>query len=112
MCELFNVDKVKAHILLTELKSNQKNTSKMFSEQETRIWLLTKRSNRLCKFGYSDMTLIVGLTIKFIDTDRTLKNLLLVCRDFNDVLKTAVLKQSLLRADQHRINEKRRYLWL
>ena len=59
----------------------------MFSEMETRIWLLTTRSNRLCKFGYSDMTLIVGLTIKFIDTDRTLKNLLLVCRDFNDVLK-------------------------
>jgi hypothetical protein len=59
----------------------------MFSEMETRIWLLTKRSNRLCKFGYSDMTLIVGLTIKFIDTDRTLKNLLLVCHDFNDVLK-------------------------
>lgn len=84
----------------------------MFSEQETRIWQLTKRSNRLCKFGYTDMTLIVGLTIKFVDSDATLKNLLLVCRDFNDILKPTILKQSLLRADQHRINEKRRYLWL
>jgi hypothetical protein len=71
----------------------------MFTEQETRIWQLTKRSNRLCKFGYSDMTLIVGLTIKFIDTDIALRDLLLVCRDFNDILKPAILKQALLRSD-------------
>jgi 23S rRNA C2498 (ribose-2'-O)-methylase RlmM len=58
------------------------------------------------------MTLIVGLTIKFVDSDANLKNLLLVCRDFNDILKPTILKQSLLRADQHRINEKRRDLWL
>jgi hypothetical protein len=64
----------------------------MFTEQETRIWHLTKRSNRLCKYGYSDMTLIVGMTIKFVDKDSTLRNLLLVCRDFNDILKPAVLK--------------------
>lgn len=38
LCELFSLDKEKAHILLTELKSNQKNASKMFTEQETRIW--------------------------------------------------------------------------
>lgn len=84
----------------------------MFTEQETRIWLLTKRSNRLCKFGYSDMTLIVGMMIKFVDKDSTLKNLLLVCRDFNDILKPSILKQALLRSDQHRINEKRQILWM
>ena len=71
----------------------------MFTEQETRIWQLTKRSNRLCKFGYSDMTLIVGMMIKFVDKDSTLRNLLLVCRDFNDILKPAILKQALLRSD-------------
>lgn len=91
-CEHFNVDKIKAHILLTELKSNQKNTSKMFTEQETRIWQLTKRSNRLCKLGYNDLTLIVGMTVKYVNSDKTLRDLLLVCRDFNDILKPEILK--------------------
>lgn len=98
--------------MLTELKSNQKNTSKMFTEQETRIWQLTKRSNRLCKLGYNDLTLIVGMTIKFIDSDKTLRDLLLVSRDFNDILKPEILKQALLKSDQHKINKKRKQLWL
>lgn len=58
------------------------------------------------------MTLIVGLTIKFIDTDRALRDMLLVCRDFNDILKPTILKQALLRSDQHRIQAKRSKLWL
>ena len=56
-------------MLLTELKSNQKNPSKMFTEHETLVMSLQKRSNRLCKLGFSDLTLIVGCSIKFIDSD-------------------------------------------
>lgn len=71
----------------------------MFTEQEHRIWHLTKRSNRLCKLGYNDMTLVVGMTVKFVDGDAALRDLLLVCRDFNDILKPEILKQALLRSD-------------
>lgn len=31
-CEQYQLEKNKAHILLTELRSNQKNTSKMFTD--------------------------------------------------------------------------------
>lgn len=91
-CSEFMVEKSKTHILLTELKSNQKNPSKMFTEHEQLVMSLQKRSNRLCKLGYSDLTLIVGCSIKFIDSDRTLSNLLLVSKDFNEVLRSDVYK--------------------
>jgi hypothetical protein len=41
----------------------------MFTEVETRIWSLQKRSNRLCRFGYTDIALVLGCTIKYIDED-------------------------------------------
>jgi hypothetical protein len=46
---------------------------------------------------------IAGMTIQFIDDDVTLRNMLLVCRDFNDLLSEEVLKQALLRSSQHRL---------
>ena len=111
-CDLYQVEKSKTHILLTELKSNQKNPSKMFTDHEVLVQSLQKRSNRLCKLGFSDMTLIVGCSIKYIDSDLTLRNILAVSKDFNDILIQEVLKQSLLRTDQHRIQRKRKTLWL
>lgn len=91
-CEQFQLEKSKAHILLTELRSNQKNTSKMFTERETRIWSLQKRSNRLLHLGYSDQTLIVGLLLKYIDSDQTLRAILCCSKDFNEILKPVVYK--------------------
>jgi len=38
------------------------------------------------------------MTIKFIDDDMTLRNLLLLSRDYNEVLINEVLKQALLRS--------------
>lgn len=32
------------------------------------------------------------MTIKFIDSDETLRNIIACCKDFNDVLKDEVLK--------------------
>ena len=58
----------------------------MFTEHEILVQSLQKRSNRLCKLGFSDLTLIVGCMIKFIDSDTTLRNILLTCKDFNDIL--------------------------
>ena len=79
----------------------------MFTEHEQLVMSLQKRSNRLCKLGFSDLTLIVGCSIKFIDSDLTLRNVLHVCKDFNEILRSEVYKQSLLRTDQHKISSKR-----
>jgi hypothetical protein len=56
--------------------------------------------------------MIIGCTIKFIDKDETLRNLLLCCKDINDFLKQEVYKQALLRSSQHKLERKRRALWL
>ena len=58
------------------------------------------------------MTLIVGCSIKFIDSDETLRNLLMVSKDFNEILRDEIYKQALLRTDQHRIEKKRKVLWM
>ena len=71
-----------------------------------------KRSERLRKFGHSNTTTILGLTIKFIDSDRVLRYIVSLNRDLNEVLRSEVLKQSLLRADMQDIELKRRDLWL
>jgi hypothetical protein len=53
-CNLYQMEKGKMHFLLTELQSNQKNTSKMFSDKEVITNSLIKRGNRFLKFGYSN----------------------------------------------------------
>ena len=64
----------------------------MFTEHEQLVMSLQKRSNRLCKLGFSDLTLIVGCAIKFVDSDETLRNILLVSKDFNEILRQEVFK--------------------
>ena len=64
----------------------------MFSEKAMITWSLLKRGNRMHKFGYSDLTLIIGLTIRYIDTDATLRTLVCLNRDMNEVLREEVLK--------------------
>lgn len=92
------LEKSKTQILCTELRSNQRNPSKMFTEIETRICSLQKRSNRLSRFGYTNLTLIIGCTLKYIDSDEILRNILCCSRDVNAILKPEVLKQALLRS--------------
>ena len=60
------------HVLLTELQSNQKNTNKMFTEKEMLYWSIMKRQANFEKFGCSDIAAIIGLTIRFIDSDQIL----------------------------------------
>lgn len=52
-CNIYQMEKSKMHILLTELQSNQKNTRSMFSEREVITNSLRKRANRIKKFGQS-----------------------------------------------------------
>jgi len=80
------------HMLLTELQSNQKNTSRMFSEREMVSCSLMKRSNRLRKFGFNRTTQILGITIKFISDDYDLRNLLCLSTDLNEILREEILK--------------------
>ena len=64
----------------------------MFTEHEQLVMSLQKRSNRLCKLGFSDLTLIVGCSVKFMDSDETLRNVLQVSKDFNEILSGEVYK--------------------
>lgn len=97
-CEHYVTDRSKAHSLYTELRSSQRNPEKMFSDEENRVNSIQKRSKRLVLFGYTDITLIVGCCIKFIDEDTTLKHILMLSKDTNDILTQEVLKQALLRS--------------
>lgn len=64
----------------------------MYTAEEVMVMSAKKKSKRLVLFGFTDLTLIVGCTIKFIDEDSTLRSLLLMCKDTNDILKQEVLK--------------------
>ncbi len=64
----------------------------MFSEKDQRLWSQQKRVDRLKRFGMSDNTLIMAMSVKFIDEDSTLGRILRVSKDFNDHLRDVVLK--------------------
>ena len=84
----------------------------MFSEKELKEWSLMKRGNRLQKFGFTDMTLIVGMSIRYIDTDCGLQTICSLSKLLNETLRDEVLKQSLLRSNLINIESKRKELWL
>ena len=72
-CNVYQMEKSKMHILLTELQSNQKNTRSMFSEREVTKNALRKRQNRINKFGQNgDMIYVIGLMVPWVDTDKNL----------------------------------------
>jgi hypothetical protein len=64
----------------------------MFSDKETVYWSLMKRGERLQKFGYSNQATILGLTIKFLESDQTLRRILCLNRELNEILREEVLK--------------------
>ena len=85
----------------------------MFTKSELLVNSLQKRSKRMSRLCLnSDLTLIAGCSVKYMDSDATLRNILLACRDFNETLAPAVYKQALLRTDQARLATKRQALWL
>lgn len=87
LCDHFQLEQSRMHLLLTELISNQKSTNTMFTEREQLIWSLERRSNRLKLFGFSDTLQILGMTIRFINDDQTLGKLLLLGKDYYDTLR-------------------------
>ena len=107
--ENFLIDKEKMQLLLTELKLNQTNPGTMFTKSEILVSSLQKRSKRMSKLVAlnTEVTLIAGCSVKYLDSDVTLRNILLACRDFNETLAPAVYKQALLRTDQARLATKR-----
>jgi hypothetical protein len=78
------------HLLLTELISNQKLTSAMFTDRDKMIWSLERRSNRLKLYGLSHTMEILGITIRFIDDDKTLLKILMLGKDYYDSLREPV----------------------
>ena len=110
-CESYVTDESKAHSLYTELRSSQSNPATMYSQEEKRIIKMQKRSKRMIQFGHNDLTLVLGLCVKFIPDDMTLVKLLQLNKDCRDILGHEVYKQSLLKATQNRLKEKRVVLW-
>ena len=85
----------------------------MFTKSELLVCSLQKRSKRMSRLCLnSDLTLIAGCAIKYVDSDLTLIRILQACRDFNETLAPTVYKQALLRTDQGRLAYKRQDLWL
>ena len=97
-CEKYEIQKANAHLLCTELIKNQRNAESMFTEQEQLVHSLKKRTSRLRRLGYSHKTLLVGLTVKYIDSDATLLAILCSSRELHEVLAPEIYKQALLRA--------------
>ena len=64
----------------------------MFTEKEQLIWSLTRRGNRMKMFGYSEAMQILGITIRFVDNDTTLRNILMLSRDCHEILRHEILK--------------------
>ena len=52
------------------------------------------------------------MTIRFIDDDQGLKNIVSLSKDLNEILREEVLKQSLMRANVDVVEAKRKELWL
>lgn len=97
-CEQFQLEQSRIHLLLTELQSNQKKTANMFTEKELLIWSLSRRGNRLKAYGFNDKTQILGITIRFLDSDRDLLSILLLNRDIHELLRDEILEQALLKS--------------
>ena len=92
LCSHYQMDKNQIRILLTELLSNQKNPTKMFTEKEMLLWSLMKRGERMQKFGFSNNATIIGLTIKFIDSDDIIRQIMLLNKELNEELRNELLK--------------------
>lgn len=90
VCDQFSLEQSRMHLLLTELISNQKLTSAMFTDRDKMIWSLERRSNRLKLYGLSDTMQILGITIRYIDDDKTLLKILLLGKDYNESLREPV----------------------
>lgn len=56
---------------------------------------MLKKAKREYKYG-SGVHLILALTIRFIDGDLTLRNILLLSKETNDKLSNLVYKQALI----------------
>ena len=63
------------------------------------------------KWGHSDTTLVVGLTLKFLSQDRDLVTILQCSKTFNEVFRDTVYKQSLLYSSNEMSHAKREHIW-
>jgi len=64
----------------------------MFTDKEMLLWSLMKRGERMQKFGFSNNATIIGLTIKFIDSDDIIRQIMLLNRELNEELRNELLK--------------------
>jgi hypothetical protein len=78
-CHKYELDHNRTHLLLSELESIQKKTRFSITEREIKEMSMLKKIYREEKYG-RDVHLILALTIKYINSDYTLKNILLISK--------------------------------
>jgi hypothetical protein len=64
------------------LESIQKKARFTIKEKDLHLISMTKRNLRIQKYG-SDASLIIAISVKYIDSDETLKNLLCLSKEIN-----------------------------
>ena len=65
-------------ILIIELKCNQMNSEALFTQNQIKTIQKQKYTKRQTKFGQNHICQIIGLSIKYFDSDLSLRNILLL----------------------------------
>lgn len=110
-CEKYELDQNRTHLLLSELESIQKKSRLVVSPKDIMMISLAKRDHRIEKYGNSKM-MILAESLRFLDSDITLKNILCLNKGYHKALKNVVYKQVLLYSEVHRLKEKRIPIWI
>lgn len=111
-CDKYSMDKSRVHTLLTEYEAIQRKGGHILNEKEKLMVPMMKRNERLMKYGYDNMTMVVGLVIPFIGDDSTCVKILQTCKQFNEVFKDEIYKQCLIATERSVIRySKRHAIW-
>lgn len=81
--------------MLSELESIQKKTRFTITDKEIREMSMLKKIYREEKFG-NDNLIILAMSIKYIDCDFTLRNLLMLNKKIKAKISDMIYKQALL----------------
>ena len=108
----FKLNENRMQILIIELKCNQMNSEELFSQNQIKILTKEKYKKRQSKFGQNIISTVIGFSIKFIDSDLTLRNVLCLNKNVHLNCKKAVFKQIMFRTDIYDIENKRTQIWL
>ena len=90
-CEKYELDSNRTHLLLSELESIQKKCRINLTDKDLRNISLNKTKDRIDMLGEGNI-LILYLSIRYIDGDECLRNLLCLNKESHKKLRSNVYK--------------------